>query len=287
MSRALRKAVEQSKQKKETAICLPDEGISALEDVPELFSARHLTKLVLSHNKISELPAEISNLTSLECLNLFNNHLEDLPSTISNLPKLRELNVALNRLCELPRGFGSFPSLQILDLTYNNLSSASFSANFAYLGGCLKALFLGDNDLNMFPPNIEKFLHLEVLILRDNDIVDIPSTIYNCKKLTTLQLQGNQINVLPPELARLNFLTEKSSFKINDNPLEESLKSKAAVSVKQLFDFIRTEQYRLIYAEFIDAGKYNKIKREYRTGKKCRNTKRHKVPALSAPGWNL
>ena len=36
MSRALRKAVEHSKQKKETSIHLPDEGISALEDVPEL-----------------------------------------------------------------------------------------------------------------------------------------------------------------------------------------------------------------------------------------------------------
>ena len=43
--------------------------------------------------------------------------------------------ISLNRLCELPRGFGSFPSLQILDLTYNNLTSISFSANFAYLGG--------------------------------------------------------------------------------------------------------------------------------------------------------
>lgn len=68
-------------------------------------------------------------------------------------------------------------------MTYNNLTSASFSANFAYLGGergggregqrewytcthvigCLKALFLGDNDLNRFPPNMEKFIHLEVV----------------------------------------------------------------------------------------------------------------------------
>ncbi|XP_011404741.1 PREDICTED: ras suppressor protein 1-like [Amphimedon queenslandica] len=284
MSRALRKAVENSKQKKE--IHLADEGISALEDVPELFSARHITKLILSHNKITELPAEISNLTGLEYLNLFNNQLEDLPSTISTLPKLRELNLALNRLCELPRGFGSFPSLQILDMTYNNLSSASFSANFAYLGGCLKALFLGDNDLNRFPPNMEKFILLEVLILRDNDIADVPSTIHACQKLSTLQLQGNQINVLPPEMARLNFLTEKSCFKIYDNPLIEELQSRST-TVKQLFDYVKTEEYRLIYAEFNEAGKFTKVKRDYRSAKKCRNTKRHKVPALSGPGWNL
>lgn len=232
---------------------------------------------------ISELPSEISNLTSLEYLNLFNNHLEELPGSISSLPKLRELNVALNRLCELPRGFGSFPSLQILDLTYNNLTSISFSANFAYLGGCLRALFLGDNDLNMFPPSIEKFTSLEVLILRDNDIVDVPSTIHQCQKLLTLQLQGNQINVLPPELARLNFLGEKSCFKINDNPLMECLEKKS-VTVKQLFDYLRTEEYRMNYAEFNEAGKYSKTKREYRSGKKCRNTKHHKVPVLQGGG---
>lgn len=42
-----------------------------------------------------------------------------------------------------------------------------------------------------------------------------------------------------------------------------------------------------IYAEFNEAGKFNKVKRDYRSGKKSRQTKRHKVPALSGPGWNL
>ena len=69
----------------------------------------------------------------------------------------------LNRLCELPRGFGSFPALEILDLTYNNLTNSSFSANFSYLGECLRALYMGDNDLTEFPPQIEKFVHLEIV----------------------------------------------------------------------------------------------------------------------------
>ena len=46
-------------------------------------------------------------------------------------------------------------------------------------------------------------------------------------------------------LARLNFLNEKCSFKITDNPLEDNIKSRAEASIKQLFDFLRTEQYRL------------------------------------------
>lgn len=36
MSRTLRKAVESTKQKRETELRLPDEGIANLEDVPEL-----------------------------------------------------------------------------------------------------------------------------------------------------------------------------------------------------------------------------------------------------------
>ena len=72
---------------------------------------QHLTRLVLSNNRLTFLPPDIVQLSSLEYLSLFNNHLEvschcqlciqvdatimqDLPSTISSLTKLRELNVA-------------------------------------------------------------------------------------------------------------------------------------------------------------------------------------------------
>lgn len=282
MSRTLRKAVEAAKQKKELEFHLPDEGIAHLEDVPELFTLHNITRLVLSHNRIADLPPEIVELRSLEYLNLFNNHLEDLPSTISALPRLRELNLALNRLCELPRGFGSFPALEILDITYNNLTNASFSANFTYLGGCLRALYMGDNDLTAFPPKIEKFVHLEVLVLRDNDISEIPKELHSCNKLVTLLLQSNQINVLPPEITRLNFLGEKCSFRIGDNPLIHALDEKLQQSsIKPFFDYLKTDEYRTIYTRFCEEGKPSKIKRDKKE-KKSRRTTKHKVPALQA-----
>ena len=77
MSRTLRKAVENAKQKKETEINLVEEGIAHLEEVPELCEwwqqktfafacvrvlasilfltviLHNLTKLCLSHNKIA------------------------------------------------------------------------------------------------------------------------------------------------------------------------------------------------------------------------------------------
>lgn len=282
MSRALKKAVEAAaKQKKDGGeVNVPDEGIANLEDVPELFSLNNITRLVLSHNKISILPPEIVELRNLEYLNLFNNHLEDLPTTISALPRLKELNIALNRLCELPRGFGSFPALEILDLTYNNLTNTSFSANFSYLGECLRALYMGDNDLTEFPPQIEKFVHLEILVLRDNEISEVPKTIHRCAKLKTLHLQVNQINVLPPELTRLDFLGEKCTFYVYDNPLihalDEKLQTAQTSIVKLLFEYMRTEEYREIYARFKEEGKDSKVKRD-RSGKRCRKVTRHRL----------
>jgi Leucine-rich repeat (LRR) protein len=240
----------------------------------------NLTKLVLSHNKISELPPEIVELRGLEYLNLFNNNLEDLPSTVSALPRLRELNLALNRLCELPRGFGSFPALEILDMTYNNLVSSSFSANFAYLGGCLRALYMGDNDLKYFPPNMDKFVHLEVLVLRDNAIIQVPKEVAKCTKLRTLHIQSNQIMALPPELARLKMFGEQRSFRVGDNPLVPSLAEKVkAGNVKILFEFLNSEEYNLVYLRWLDRHEPETIKRD-KSGKRSRKTQKHKVPAL-------
>ena len=90
-----------------------------------------------------------------------------ITSVVCNLCTMCDLFslCSLNRLCELPRGFGSFPALEILDLTYNNLTNSSFSANFSYLGECLRCLYMGDNDLTEFPPQIEKFVHLEIVSL--------------------------------------------------------------------------------------------------------------------------
>eukprot|EP00731_Ephydatia_muelleri_P033544 Em0032g6a len=282
MSRTLKKAVETAKQKKETEIRLIDEGVAKLDDVPELWSFQSLTRLVLSHNKITEIPTEVVELRGLEYLNLFNNCLEDLPSTISALPRLRELNIAMNRLCELPRGFGSFPALEVLDLTYNNLTNTSFSANFTYLGACLRALYLGDNDLTEFPPSIEKFVQLEVLVLRDNNISKVPVEIYKCPRLRTLHLQVNQINVVPPEITRLNLIGEKFSFKVNDNPLIHGLDEKLEMGLKQFVDFLKTDEYRGLYSLFLQKPPEEHTKKVYdRSGKKSRKTVKYKVPSAA------
>ena len=53
----------------------------------------------------------------------------------------------------------------------------------------------------------------------------------------------------------MNFLAEKSSFKISDNPLIQCLDARS-VNVKQFFDYLKTEEYRrykLVYKDYTTA----------------------------------
>lgn len=80
------------------------------------------------------------------------------------------------------------------------------------------------------------------------------SQLFNSKGIRSMSyhqkwVQQHYVNctctsLSPLLLARLNFVTDKGCFKINDNPLIEELQSRS-VAVKQLFDYLRTEEYRL------------------------------------------
>lgn len=94
----------------------------------------NITRITLSHNKLTAIPPGIANLVNLEILNVANNHIEELPVSLSSMPKLRILNVCINRLRTLPRGFGAFPVLEVLDLSYNNLNETILPGNFFMMG---------------------------------------------------------------------------------------------------------------------------------------------------------
>ena len=283
MSRNLRKVIESNNSKQERELIISDENIGSLAEIPEIFSLSHLTRLNLSHNRLEEIDPNIYSLSNLEYLNLFNNNLEELPGSLSAMPKLRELNAGLNRLIQLPRGFGTCPCLQVLDLTYNNLTNASLPANFRYLSGTLRALFLGDNELTSVPPEIGLFSKLDVLVLRDNNIRDVPADIGRLPKLRELHLNGNQIRLLPPDLGQLDFSDPaKSFFRVFDNPLVDPLREQhdAMKNNTDLFvKYLKSPQYMELYTLYTVGAKRGcyppDIKRD-RSGKKSRKTPKFK-----------
>uniref|UniRef100_A0A8C8DLB3 Ras suppressor protein 1 n=1 Tax=Oryzias sinensis TaxID=183150 RepID=A0A8C8DLB3_9TELE len=196
-----------------------------------------------SHNKITAVPANISELKNLEVLNMFNNQIEELPTQISSLQKLKHLNLGMNRLSGLPRGFGSLPALEVLDLTYNNLNQGSLPGNFFYLT-TLRALYLSDNDFEVLPADIGKLTKLQILSLRDNDLISLPKEIGELAQLKELHIQGNRLTVLPPELGNLDLTGPKQVFKAENNPWVTPIADQFQLGVSHVFEYVRSETYK-------------------------------------------
>uniref|UniRef100_A0A8D2ZWY0 Ras suppressor protein 1 n=1 Tax=Scophthalmus maximus TaxID=52904 RepID=A0A8D2ZWY0_SCOMX len=246
MSKSLKKIVEESRDKNIPEVEMCDRGISNMLDIPGLFTLSNITQLVLSHNKLTAVPANVSELKNLEVLNMFNNQIEELPTQISSLQKLKHLNLGMNRLSGLPRGFGSLPSLEVLDLTYNNLNQSSLPGNFFYLT-TLRALYLSDNDFEALPADIGKLTKLQILSLRDNDLISLPKEIGDLAQLKELHIQGNRLTVLPPELGNLDLTGPKQVFKAENNPWVTPIADQFQLGVSHVFEYVRSETYK--YAE--------------------------------------
>ena len=86
--KAFKGTIQEAEGLERAEIDFSDRNIVDFNDMPQLWSLKNITRLTLSHNKIKELPPDMSNLKTLEILNLFNNSLERLPRTF-RFPKLR------------------------------------------------------------------------------------------------------------------------------------------------------------------------------------------------------
>ncbi|KAL3837058.1 hypothetical protein ACJMK2_022445 [Sinanodonta woodiana] len=248
----LKKYVEECRDQKNTELEIIDKGVTNILEIPGLLELGHLTRLTLSHNKIPSIPPTITSLYSLETLNLFNNHLKELPTTLSSMTKLRILNVGMNKLSSLPRGFGACPVLEVLDLTYNNVNESGLPANFFQLDS-LRALYLGDNDFEILPPEIGKLKNLMILVLRDNDFIALPKEIGDLPRLRELHVQGNRLTVLPPELGNLDLVGSKQAFRGENNPWVTPIADQFQIGVSHVFEYIRTDTYKFLYGRHLAA----------------------------------
>ena len=88
-------------------------------------SIQKLTKLAvlyLNGNKLTELPAEISDLRELRELGVNNNQLVGLPTSVHRLTKLEELYLSENKLTELPAEISDLRELRELGVRHNPLT---------------------------------------------------------------------------------------------------------------------------------------------------------------------
>jgi internalin A len=185
-----------------------------LTTVPaEITKLTDLTSLNLSDNQLKSVPAELTKLPNLTNLNLTGNQLTNLHPEITRLTNLTRLNLCGNLFTNLPPEITKLTNLAFLDLNDNLL--ASLPPEIAKLIR-LTGLNLSRNELTSIPPEIGKLSNLALLFLHNNQLTSVPPEISKLINLTYLALNGNQLTSVPAEITKLTKLT---NLHLNGNQL--------------------------------------------------------------------
>jgi internalin A len=179
-----------------------------LSQVPaEIGQLTNLQQLDLRSNQLSQVPAEIGQLTSLQQLDLSSNQLSQVPAEIVQLTNLQQLDLRSNQLSQVPAEIVQLTTLQQLDLSSNQLSQVP--AEIVQLTN-LQQLSLSSNQLSQVPAEIVQLTTLQQLSLSSNQLSQVPAEIGQLTTLQQLSLSSNQLSQLPAEIGQLTTLQQLS-----------------------------------------------------------------------------
>jgi Leucine-rich repeat (LRR) protein len=94
----------------------------------------------LYNTSLTNLPAEIGNLTNLEQLDLGNNNLTNLPTEIGNLTNLYILNLINNNLTSLSSEILKIKNKLLIDETSYEINNMDLDAEFIVLSSLEKEI---------------------------------------------------------------------------------------------------------------------------------------------------
>ncbi|WP_413670770.1 leucine-rich repeat-containing protein kinase family protein [Mucilaginibacter sp. Mucisp86] len=93
-----------------------------IETVPSASINSNLRWLILTNNRITELPAETGNCSRMQKLMLAGNKLKELPASLTKCRNLELLRISANQLNEFPEWLLSLPKLSWLAFSGNPFS---------------------------------------------------------------------------------------------------------------------------------------------------------------------
>jgi len=192
----------------ETRSVILDLSRMELHELPasigQIHLLKHLQRINLNWNFLTELPESIGEFEQVQVLDLEGNRLTDLPQSIANLTRLQTLMLGGNNLSALPESIGQLKNLRILGLHGNMLTELP-----ACIGQLkrLKKLGLKRNRLTSLPASIGKLVQLRILDLSENQIAKLPASIGKLARLQEIDLSHNRLVELPASLGKLGSLT--------------------------------------------------------------------------------
>lgn len=147
---------------------------------PEIKTAHHhLKTLALRQNKLTSLPASISNLTALTAFTC-DNPLTELPPSFTQLKNLKELGLNDHLFTAFPAEIFSLSQLSML-----------------YMSGNYKS----DTKLGKLPDLFQQLPELKELGIQNAGLSSLPRSIATLKKLEHASFSNNQFKSFPEVLA--------------------------------------------------------------------------------------
>ncbi|CAA2977547.1 plant intracellular Ras-group-related LRR 7-like [Olea europaea subsp. europaea] len=120
-----------------------------LVDIPmEISKLINLQRLILADNVIERLPMNLGKLQSLKVMTLDGNRVTTLPDELGQLVKLEQLSISGNLLLNLPETIGSLRNLVLLNVSKNRLNflpesiGSCFSLEEIQANGTFRSIFL-------------------------------------------------------------------------------------------------------------------------------------------------
>jgi Leucine-rich repeat (LRR) protein len=158
-----------------------------LTEIPAVvFEMENLKVLNLNNNKITEIPAEIGNLIHLEKLILSNNKIVDVADEIGHLKALKRLSLRTNKIDQLPASIGDLESLEVLKIGYNQL--VELPDELCQLKN-LTQLYTEYNRLEFLPREIGT-LNLTDLFINQNNLIALPNSFYDLTSIIRLNISN-------------------------------------------------------------------------------------------------
>eukprot|EP00053_Salpingoeca_punica_P019261 m.193614 g.193614 ORF g.193614 m.193614 type:complete len:1373 (+) comp17602_c1_seq5:88-4206(+) len=209
----------------------------------DLFRLEELTTVDLSHNSMTELPADISLAANLVILSLGHNklaglttdflrHVTDLEHLDVGYNKIEMLLPQLRRLAHLRtlilsgnplgsssmRSIASLQDLERLELRATGRTAANLPPGLHELTN-LTDLDLSENDIAELPEALTQLPALRRLNMGDNKIATLPQSVRNWTNLESLNLSRNSLTAIPEDLCHV--VTLRRLF-VNSNKLGEN-----------------------------------------------------------------
>jgi len=193
-----------------------DVSINPLDELPaEMSDLVSLESLIASGTALAELPEVLQSMRALRTLIWSGNEVRELPQWIGELTNITELDISMNQLFELPREIGNMRSLRVLNVDLNDLSR--LPATLGQLRN-LERLSANETGLHRLPIELTQCASLAILHINNNRIDELPQWIGQLTSVTELDLSSNQLRALPDEIGNLHSLRV---LKVDLNELSE------------------------------------------------------------------